>query len=36
MSVSVFFDAPAQGKEIAVNVLQESMTDHYEVMLMPP
>jgi len=36
ISVSVFFDGPALGKEIAVNVLQEGMTDHYEVMLMPP
>lgn len=35
-SVSVFFAGPAQGREIAVNVLQEGMTDHYEVMLMPP
>jgi hypothetical protein len=36
IGVSVFFDGPAQGKEIAVNVLQEGMTDHYEVMLMSP
>jgi len=36
VGVSVFFTGPAQGKEIAVNVLQEGMTDHYEVMLMPP
>ena len=36
IGVSVFFAGPAQGKEIAVNVLQEGMTDHYEVMLMSP
>jgi hypothetical protein len=34
--VSVFFDGPAQGKEIAVNILQEGMTDRYEVMLLSP
>jgi hypothetical protein len=36
ISVSVYFDGPAQGKEIAVNVLQQGMTDHFEVILMPP
>jgi hypothetical protein len=34
--VSVFFDGPAQGKEIAVNVLQEGMTSRYEAMLLSP
>jgi len=36
VGVSVFFGEPAQGREIAVNVLQEGMTDHYEVVLMSP
>jgi hypothetical protein len=36
ISVSVYFAGLAQGKEIAVNVLQEGMTAHHEVTLLPP
>ena len=35
-SISVFFDGPALGKEIAVNVLQQGMTSDYQLMLMSP
>ncbi|MGA2139955.1 MAG: hypothetical protein ABSH14_13945 [Verrucomicrobiia bacterium] len=36
ISISVFFDGPALGKEIAVNVLQQGMTSDYQLMLMSP